>query len=242
MKTSDLTVSAVYAYSKDTYDKGHAVLVLDTKNWSMGKEWSEGKKQYVIREAKPSERPNDGSFRNDYRHVGIPVLKIDQDLFHWDSSTNPEAKILDSHEDILTRATKLLGIEQASDAAGIREKSISVHVPVTMGNGKKSTVSVTLTTVRPQTITSAWGTHLENRRKAQVAQAAYQKANQAEATRRNQVNDQITTRMDALLGEAPRHWRGSGRQDCYREAQADFTISVATLMRLLELAEKGAQR
>ena len=240
MQTNKLIPGTIYAYQKDQYSGGQAVLVLDNKLWTMGR--SKGK--FVVREADKGERPNDGGYRTNYRAVGVPVLKIDRNLVQWSESVQDEIRIMDSHTDILATAFKALGIERIGDMAGEFDNLDERHaqIVVTMGDGRKSTVTVTLATVRPQTITGEWDAYLAEKDRARMAQAAHQDSQQAEKSRRILVSTEVATRMDALLGEGGRNWRGLERQDCRRDDGAEFKVSEETLLRLLELAEKGAQR
>jgi hypothetical protein len=246
MKTSDLTIGSVYAQKKPSNSGVYAVQVLDKKFWEMGPAWADGQKKFVVREALKGMRPGDASHYSDYRSVGVPVLRINSPLDRWSESVTPDRRITDSHEDILASAATALGIKQASDAAGEfanRSECFRAQVVVTMGDGSKSTVDVVLTTVRPQIIVGDWHTYVIEAKQVEKAQSAARKMEQAEEVRRNEVNAMVAGRMDALLGEAPRnYWNDSQRRDCQRQGRSDFTISEETLLRLLELAEKGAGR
>lgn len=250
MKTSELVIGSIYAqcrrrdmYETDTY----AVMVLDTKLWRMGNEWTDGPeggrvKKFSFRPAPKGLRAHEGDYRNDYRATGVPVLKLDTSAYRWNSTIRDEMALVDTADSILRKAAEQLGIEQASDAEGFHD-SRSTTVAVTMRDGSKGGVRVVLDTVLPQTVQGAWTSYLKERdRLLQVAQEqAIRKAKEADLRRTAQSG--IKARLDALLGEEKSSpWSSTENRFDVRPSGKDFTITEETLLRLLALAEKGSEQ
>jgi hypothetical protein len=257
MKSADLQASTVYAYEKDSYGYAQPVLVLDNKLWTMGieSEWSE-ERFLTIRLAKKGDRPNDGGWRQN-RRCGIPVLMIGQS-YHtftdWSGYRN-DSRIIETPAELFEQALKKMGLTGAQDlerkflreggtkagqgvSSDAERNFRSVEVVVTRPDGVKGTITIVLTTVRPQTISDEWTSFVESKRKEHEAQRAFQARKDAEAARKEAVNEDVKKRLDALLGEAPSY--RNQRDDASRDQYGHFSVTEETFLRLLELAEKGA--
>jgi hypothetical protein len=251
MKTSNLVTGDILAQEKDSYGSGKPVMVLDSALWTLGNEWvsnpmapGTSTETYSFRPAKTGERAGNGTYRSNYRSTGVPVLMVEQGYYRWMDSRTPDNQIATSAQDILRAAAKQLGAESAEDLAGHKAKGSGgwrTEVVAEMSDGTKISVSVVLTTVRPQTLVGAWNTFLNGKNQEQAYKIAYEAKQEIEANRRKEVSSSVADRLDALLGETKRHWRGVDRDDCYR-SDGGFQVSEATLLRLLELAEKSASQ
>lgn len=266
MKTADFTPGTVYAYVKDSYTQGNPVLALDNKLWTMGGTSGHGRATgWSVTPAQKGDRPNDGGWRVTSRRCGVPVLMIDQtyDQFTDLSGYRADKRITESPAELFAQAMKKMGITGAEDLERAFERGSysdgrwnpsgkpsdeekqfrSAQVTVTHPNGTKGEITVHLTTIRPQTVPSDWETFDADKRAGAKARMEYEKAKAEKEARQKAASQGIKARLDALLGEVKPRWSSSDeREDCFRTQFGNFSINEETLLRLLELAEKGAEQ
>jgi hypothetical protein len=240
MKTSQITPGQLYGYSKGAHDPFHPVMALDNKLWTMGEKWAGYNKAYDLSPASAGMRAQEYSYS--HNEVGVPILMIRNS--GWLFGQGGDNPIVTDPAEILAEAREKLSAEALMKQRKFdnRPKTLCM-VEAKRANGKKIMLEVVLTTTLPSRIKGGWTELLEENRKeaAQKAQWAQEKAQRERAV--EAANALLKERLDAVLGqEKVSRWSTEERDDCRRIGTGTFQVSEATLIRLLELAEKGMEK
>lgn len=242
MKTAQIIPGQFYGYSKSADDSPVPVLALDNKLWTMGETWSGSNKGYTISPADGGTRAQ--TYSSFHNQVGVPVLVIRNS--GWLFSRGGDNQIVSDPAELLAEAAKKLSVEALMKQQKFdnRPKTFCT-VEAKWSNGEKIELKVVLTTALPSRIKGDWTELLGQARKKAEQKAKWERQKQEQELARNQRDARIKSRLDAVLGvdgNTP-SWRGEhARHDCIRHSTSEFRMQEATLIRLLELAEKGAQK
>jgi hypothetical protein len=252
LKTAELAKGLVYAVKERTTDS-YPGLLLEKGLWREKDEWGNWNgaekrfKARIVRRAPQGARAEGyKGWGRDYEKTGLPVLLLK--ATEWDFSKHArDNQIIESPLEILERARDNMGVMAlvAEDYDGrstdTKRKSVTLQVQTVKGVAREVVIELEL--VRPQQVLSQWGPYV----KAQTREREARQNHQAENARLKAENDADAARIkelaDILLGQESSTYLNGERYDLHRRSaysiSTTYEISQDSLMRLLELAEKG---
>lgn len=248
MKTSDLNAGSVYAMRTRQHEAARATMVIARDMWRARRTYLGNSNDFIVEVAPKGTRPERSAYgwSGNRATAGIPCLVIENTEDAWKSYDDGLA-LTEDPKVILVRAAEqfdAIALLGTFDANALPKRSTKVTTK--RADGLKVEVLVNVRLLRPQDLIQLWDSYVIEQAEAKVA-----KAKQAEAhAERKKENDQqayeISDRVTTLLGPPISGYNyASERGDLYRTHKTGvisttYEINQATLLRLLELAEKGA--
>jgi hypothetical protein len=260
MKTAELTTTTVYAFQEDPYGSTYPVKVLEKSSWTEKNSWfdkeeGEGREERrILRRAEKGERAGTKSpwYGNGYRKTGIPVLKLgltDWQFENYSYAETAEELLAQAAEKLSDKIMDLVDSKESvftTSPEGKNSRKTQATVTAHFTEGGSEEITVHLELVRPQQLIGSWAGHMEGKQKKALAMAEFQKKAAEKKAVSDEVARSIASRLDGLLGASESKTSEGERYDAHREdayhGGTTYHIDQATLLKLLELAEKGADK
>lgn len=254
MKTSELAAKGIYAY-RDRPSSYHVqpALLVEVALWKNKDEWgnwngSETRtSQRVTSRAPKGSRPmHKQGYSGSWLQIGLPILVIEADYRRWEASTDDTRRIITQPYEILREAWDRMHIldlvADGHDGRATEPISRTIEVTVALGDGSATKVDVSLELVRPQNLQDSWNDFVEAMRKDAVAQVEMEMRKAERKAESDRVSADIAVRVTRLFddGDTTLYDHNGDRYGLRRRGGTTYEVSRETLLKLLELAEKGS--
>lgn len=243
MKTNEIEAGSVYAISDRLSSLPMPGRVVEARLWT--RRYSRHGQPDIVRSEKGERAGRDGYGGQIGKMVGIPTLVIGAPWDNWTmGNRNESGRILTSPEVILNAAYKfmnVLGYVDHTDGAS----QVSCQVPVETETGEARRVTVALKFCQPRAILKDWDSFFSEQEAERVEQAELRRAHDTRVAEAQETAQQVALRVDKLLGDSSKSFTGERYDVCLKRTSSGlsstYEIETDTLLKLLDLAEKGNQ-